>query len=379
MTGSSPSRILVRGVNWLGDAVITMPALQRLREALPQAHISLLTSDKLTDLWTNHPSINSVLPFTAEDSAWSLGRRLRRKNFDTALILPNSPRSALECWLARIPTRIGYARPFRNVFLTKAVPDRSGHVRARKRSEREIRALVSVSPLDGERAGVRGRSALPANVHQIYDYLHLVALLGAYSEPIASQIVVTAAEMEEVSNKFNLPTSAQSPLVGLNAGAAYGPAKRWPVERFISAAAEIQKLTRCTWLIVGGASDVATASNVASALAQTPGAATSILNLAGKTTLRELCVLLKHCRVLLTNDSGPMHLAAAVGTPVVVPFGSTSPEMTGPGLPGDPKHRILYARAPCSPCFLRECPIDFRCMNAIGKDGVVEAVRGFVS
>ena len=96
--------------------------------------------------------------------------------------------------------------------------------------------------------------------------------------------------------------------------------------------------------------------------------------MAGQTTLRELMSLLKLCRVLLTNDSGPMHVAAALGTPVVVPFGSTSPELTGPGLPGDLRHRLLKSDAPCSPCFLRECPIDFRCMNGIPVERVVEAV-----
>jgi heptosyltransferase-2 len=91
------------------------------------------------------------------------------------------------------------------------------------------------------------------------------------------------------------------------------------------------------------------------------------------TSLEELCAALKLCRLLLTNDSGPMHVAAALGTPVVVPFGSTSPELTGPGLPGDGRHQLLRANAPCSPCFLRECPIDFRCMNGISVEQVVEA------
>ena len=107
---------------------------------------------------------------------------------------------------------------------------------------------------------------------------------------------------------------------------------------------------------------------------RTPGAPVRILNLAGKTTLRELCALLKSCRVLLTNDSGPMHVAAAVGTRVIVPFGSTSAALTGPGLPGDPRHALVSANAPCSPCFLRECPIDFRCMNGISVETVAARV-----
>jgi len=157
----------------------------------------------------------------------------------------------------------------------------------------------------------------------------------------------------------------------LNPGAEYGPAKRWPVERFIAAAQEIQKQTNCVWLMSGGKGDIAIASQIAS---QLPSANFHLLNLAGKTSLRELMSLLKLCRVLLTNDSGPMHVAAALGTPVVVPFGSTSPELTGPGLPGDPRHRLLKSDAPCSPCFLRDCPIDFRCLKGIAVERVVEAV-----
>ena len=107
-------------------------------------------------------------------------------------------------------------------------------------------------------------------------------------------------------------------------------------------------------------------------IAQLAGA--SVVNLAGKTSLRELMALLKLCRVLLTNDSGPMHVAAALGTPVVVAFGSTSPELTGPGLPGDPSHHLLKANAPCAPCFRRACPIDFRCMTGINVGGAVEGV-----
>jgi len=157
----------------------------------------------------------------------------------------------------------------------------------------------------------------------------------------------------------------------MNPGAEYGPAKRWPVERFIAAAQEIQKRTNCVWLLFGGTGDAAITGQIAASLR---ASRVAFHALAGQTTLRELMALLKLCRVLLTNDSGPMHVAAALGTPVVVPFGSTSPELTGPGLPGDPRHRLLKSDAPCSPCFLRECPIDFRCMQGIGVERAAAAV-----
>jgi heptosyltransferase-2 len=145
---------------------------------------------------------------------------------------------------------------------------------------------------------------------------------------------------------------------------------------------EIQRQTRCRWLIFGGPGDLGIARAIEAGIqsAQTAtGKPAPVLNLAGKTTLRELCVLLKLCRVVLTNDSGPMHVAAAVGTPVVVLFGSTAPELTGPGLPGETRHQLLTANAPCSPCFLRVCPIDFRCMTGISVERVVKAVLGAAS
>src|SRR5215510_3612897 len=121
-----PRRILVRGVNWLGDAVMTTPALLRLREANPAAHITLLTYEKLADLWTNHPAVDAVLTFGKRGGVWSVGQRLRSGNFHIGLVLPNSHRSALELWLAGIPRRIGCARPWRNWLLTEPVEPRAG-------------------------------------------------------------------------------------------------------------------------------------------------------------------------------------------------------------------------------------------------------------
>ena len=359
-----PRRILVRGVNWLGDAVMTTPAMMRLRERFPGARIALLTPEKLEGLWRNHPAVDGVIAFKAGDSFLSTSRRLRAGNFDVALLFPNSPRSALEAWLARIPMRIGYARPWRTGFLTQPIPTRPGHARMRKRSAAEIRGLA---------AGAANRTAASdAASHQVHEYLHLAAALGANPEPVPPQLFVAAGEIEEARNKFAL-AGITNPVFGLNPGAEFGPAKRWPVERFIAAAQEIQRRTHCLWLILGGKGDAGIAGRVESAF-QAQGAV--VKNLAGRTSLRELCALLKSCRVVLTNDSGPMHAAAALGTPVVALFGSTDPRLTGPGLPGDSRHRLLQSDAPCSPCFRRECPIDFRCMNGIGVDRVVDAVVG---
>lgn len=388
----NPRRILVRGVNWVGDAVMTTPALLRLREHFPDALIALLTPEKLRGLWLNHPAIDEIIGFKQAESAMQVakkiqvrmwpdtegsasktakqpgetGRSPRDGTFDLALVLPNSPRSALEMWLARIPVRVGYARPWRNLFLTTAIPSRTGVAEMRKRSVSEIRRLVSA-------ANNVSRFAFQDSDHHIHHYLHLVAALGANPEAVPPQLTVTPGELKAVVQKFNLGAQFTNnrPVFGLNPGAEYGPAKRWPAERFIAAAREVQKRTNCVWLLLGGKGDMLLTREIASAMGNQQSA---VVDIAGQTSLRELCAVLKFCRLLLTNDTGPMHIAAAVGTPVVVPFGSTSPELTGPTLSGAARHQLLKSTAACSPCFLRECPIDFRCMNGITVEQVVEAV-----
>lgn len=361
MTAPVPQRLLVRGVNWLGDAVMTTPALQRLREALPGAQVALLTATKLADLWKAHPAVDEILTFDAGESPWRLGRRLRAGQFDTALILPNSPRSAFEAFFAGIPRRLGVARFPRSWFLTEAIPPRKDAVRMRKPSVEEVRTAI-----DPTRAlGPRVRP--PAAAHHLHDYLHLAARLGASSEPLAPRLEVTAEELAAVRAKFGIPAGPD--WIALNPGAEYGPAKRWPAERFVAVARQIgAEFPSARWLVLGGRNDQTAATEIAGAI---PGSQ----NLAGRTSLRELMAVLAATRAVVTNDTGPMHLAAALGTPVVVPFGSTSPELTGPGLPGDPRHRLIVSDAPCSPCFLRHCPIDFRCLLGIPAERVAMELR----
>jgi heptosyltransferase II len=361
----SEERILVRGVNWLGDAIMTTPALLRLREAKPSAHITLLTHEKLADLWTHHPAINAVLTFHEGDSVFSVARKLRAQKFSLALVLPNSPRAALETFVARIPVRVGLARPWRNFLLTQRISPRPGVVAMRKRSSSEVQQLIRST-------GSSHSPAIPAASHQVHHYLHLAAALRANPEPLPPHLEVSDAEVTAIRQRFGAGGIA-SPLFGLNAGAEYGPAKRWPRERFVAAAIELQRQTNCRWWIFGGKTEEPLAASIAGEIAARGMGAGGVQNLAGQTSLRELCAALKACDLVVTNDTGPMHLAAAVGTPVVVPFGSTSPELTGPGLPGKPQHGLIKATVTCSPCFLRECPIDFRCMKSITVESVIAA------
>jgi lipopolysaccharide heptosyltransferase II len=358
-----PRRLLVRGVNWLGDAVMTTPALLRLREKFPDANIALLGPEKLRELWLHHPAVDEIISFAPGENIFSTAKKLRAGKFDLALVLPNSPRSAMEVYLGGIPQRLGYARPWRNLFLTQTVAPRTGAVKMHKRSEAEILQLISQNPESRIQNPV-----IPKSGHQIFEYLHLAAAVSANPEPLAPQLFVTPEEIEVTKKKFGLETIAQ-PIFGLNPGAEYGPAKRWPAEKLIAAAQEIQRQTNCVWILFGGKGDSPLCGRVGSEIQNSKF---KIQNLCGQTSLRELMALLKICRVLLTNDTGPMHVAAALGTPVVVPFGSTSPELTGPIFSSNAK--ILKSDAPCSPCFLRECPIDFRCMNGIGVERAVQAV-----
>jgi heptosyltransferase-2 len=208
----------------------------------------------------------------------------------------------------------------------------------------------------------------PAEAHHMHHYLHLAAVLGADPEPVAPRVFVSEGEISELEQKFSLPK--ETPRLAFIPGAEYGPAKRWPGVRFAATAKAIEGRHYTHILLLGGPADQAIAEEIAATLE--PGTFT---NLTGCTTLRELTVALAASSCVLTNDTGPMHLAAAVDVPVVALFGSTSPELTAPGLPGDSKIQILHAPPPCAPCFLRECPLDARCLNNISVESAVSAIE----
>lgn len=363
----APRRLLIRGVNWLGDAVMATPAMMRLREGFPHWHIALLTPAKLADLWIDHPALDRTISFDPSESCWRIGRRLRAGGFDLGLIFPNSIRSALELWLAGIPCRAGLAGRWRTGFLTHPIQPRPGIPCMKKRSVAAIRRALVNPPTS---------APPPGAAHHIFHYLHLAASIGADPSPSPPSLRISSGETAAVLGRFglSLEPSSGACYVGLNPGAEYGPAKRWPAGRFADTVRQVSARARVHWLLFGGGSDRAACEEIACAIeALKPGGA-AMANLAGRTSLRELCVLLGACRALLTNDTGPMHVAAAVGTPVIVPFGSTSPAFTGPGLPDDPRHRLLRSAAPCAPCFRRTCPIDTRCLREITAESAGAAL-----
>lgn len=337
-------RILIRATNWVGDSVLTMPAVQRLREFAPAAHIALHCPAKLSDLWRHNPHLNEVLPSAAD---------LRAGQFDLAVIFPNSFRSAWECWRAGIPRRIGFAGHWRRGLLTDIVTAPA--------NERPMYRPITV-------AGRTFKTKhFPVIRHQTHHYLDLIRELGGNQEPVAPRIWLAPGE-PAVFTKFQLEPGPH--YLGIHAGAEFGPARCWRPERFAEVAAHVSKTTGCRCLLFGGPGEVESVSAIAKMLRSRLPDPSRVIDVAGRTTLLELCELIQSCRLLLTNDTGPMHLAGALGTPVVVLTGSTSHHQTGPL---DPRSRVITANVECSPCFLRECPIDFRCMDRISVEMVTEA------
>jgi heptosyltransferase-2 len=227
--------------------------------------------------------------------------------------------------------------------------------------------------------GALRRQTWPAAAHQVHEYLRLVQAVGASGEELPPTLRVAEETVRATVGKFGLagPLPGARPLFALNPGAEYGPAKRWPADRFAATAIAVHERARCVWLLTGGAGDISTAASIEQKLSR---AGAPVINLAGKTSLGELCCLFKLCSLVLTNDTGPMHVAAALGLPVIVPFGSTAPELTGPGLPGDPKHQLLSApEVGCAPCFRRTCPVELQCLRALSVARVTEAVLAAAS
>lgn len=318
-----PFRILIRASNWLGDAVMSVPAVRAIKRGRVDAHVTILTPSKLADVWRTVAEVDEIVTFEAEESVFAVARRIRR-GFDAAILFPNSLRVALEAWLARIPRRVGYPGHHRRALLNQ--------VFAPKRKKKELHP--------------------PA--HQVHQYLALAEFVGAE---------IADAALPPGGHSSGLRRSKF--VIGLCPGAEYGPAKRWLPERFAEVVCTVHGRTGAEWKVFGVENDRPIADLVIN------GAGDSCTDLVGRTTLAQLVDELRACDLLLTNDTGTMHLAALLGVPTVSVFGSTEPTLTGPL---GRNHRVLRRHVECSPCFLRECPIDFRCMKAITAAEVADAV-----
>ena len=319
-----PFRILIRSSNWLGDAVMSVPAVRAVKNGRPDAHVTILASEKIAPMWKLISEVDEVLALPNK-SLFSATRLIaRQKPFDVAILFPNSLRVSLEAW--RVPRKVGYRGHNRSWLLNQIVrePRRPG----------------------------------PPEHHAIR-FLRIAHDCGADVD------LVKPAHFELQSDTKRKDQT----YLGLCPGAEYGPAKRWLPERFAEAAAAISEKTKAKWVLLGTKSDQAIGETIAASLGE------NCVNRIGRTTLDELITQLRECRALLSNDTGTMHLAALLGVPVVAVFGSTEPALTGPLGNG---HVIVRHHVECSPCFLRECPIDFRCMKEVTTQQVVDAMMSIL-
>ena len=320
-----PFRILVRSPNWLGDACMAIPAVRAIKRGRPDAVITVLTLDKIADVWKAVPEVDAIITKEPKDGVFKVARTLKQQPgviFDVAILLPNSLRSAAEAWIAGIDRIAGYAGHHRRWLLNQIIPERG------------------IGPVE----------------HHGRHYLRMAQRIGA------------SVKQREFSSALGGPPPAAPNgvvRIGLCPGAEYGSAKRWPADRFVQTAIAVSEQIDCEWLVFGSPGEKELGQQVSD------GIGDAATNLAGKTTLEDLIDHLRDCDLLVTNDTGTMHLAALFGIPTVSIFGSTEPAWTGPL---GKNHTVLRKHVECTPCFLRECPLDFRCMNAITVESVVSAV-----
>lgn len=326
--GYSPKNIVIRMPNWLGDLVMATPIIQDVRHAFPKANITVMCQSNVAGLLEKDPNIDELCRFT-KPSAWArrvegrnLIRVLRKGEYDLGILLTNSLSSAWFFWRGRVKSVIGYKGHWRRLLLDKAVP-------------------------------------YPANrsrQHLVKTYKELLLPLGVPVSDTKPYLVVSDDEIAAARARLaDLGIDKDHILVGINPGAAYGSAKCWIPERYQEVAQDLIKNPRVRVLFFG---DRAGASLVDKICVGLPEA---VVNLAAKTSLRELVTMIQLCDVFLTNDSGPMHIASAVQTPLLALFGSTNDTTTGPYEKG----KVIHKHVECSPCYKRECPIDFRCMTRI--------------
>jgi heptosyltransferase-2 len=332
--------ILVKGTNWIGDTIMSFPAVHSLRRLFPQAHISVLAKSRLAELWKANTDIDEVITYDMLKGVGrifgelGIARRIKQKEIDLAVILPRSFSSAWMVFLGGIPHRIGYKGAARDWLLTEGI-DRTP-------------ALLSK--------------------HRMYYYLHLIERLGSCpSFPLPS--LSLNGKTEEWADDFLAHRGLEGELlIGVNPGATYGEAKCWPPERFIELGRRLRNEYGASILIFG--SSRLEEKELNASIAQ--GIGNGCLNLSGETSLLQLASLLRQCTLLVTNDTGTMHVAAAVGTRVVAIFGPTDPRTTSPLGKG---HVIVRRAVPCSPCLKRVCPEGHHdCMRQITVQEVRTAI-----
>lgn len=332
--------ILVRSTNWLGDAVMTTPAMRAIRESFPGARITVLANPVVAPLFEHHGAVDEILVYDRKGAHAGVGGRLRmaaelrQRRFDLAILLQNAIDAAFITWLARIPRRMGYRTDGRGLFLTHGVPVEEGTRR----------------------------------LHHVEYYLAMLDRFSIATKDRRLSLATTPAEDAAMAARLREEGIGEGELLlGINPGASYGSAKRWYPERFAAVADCLADRWGAKVVITGGPGEAGIAADIAAAM-KSPS-----LVMAGRTTVREMMALIGRCGFFVTNDSGPMHIAAAFGVPLVAVFGPTDHTNTSPWTD---RAAIVRSETDCAPCLKRECPTDHRCMMAVTVEMVVEAAEG---
>lgn len=338
--------ILIRGTNWLGDAVMSTPALRRLRASFPAAHVALLVTPRTTELFTAAPFVDEVIPYYRREAGvrafGAAVRLLRARRFDLALLFQNAFEAALLARLGGVPVRIGFATQGRGPLLTHPLHHTPAH----------------------------------RNRHQIHDYLDIVAAAeqscGLNAEPVrdTTPVIIAGDPHKKAAaallHRFGLQASAR--LIALNTGATNSRAKCWPTVQYAALADQLHERFAAQIILIGAASEREHAAQVIAQM-QRQGA----LNLAGETTMSELIGVLAQSDLLITNDTGPAHVAAALGRPTLTIFGPTNEFETAPL--GTQAALLRAENIACARCMHRDCPIDHRCMTQITVAAVMQKIE----
>lgn len=335
----TPCKILVRATNWVGDAIMMTPALRAVRKAFPKTQITLLAKPWVLPVFQHSADLDQIMIYQADSrhkgltGVLRLAADLRRERFDTAILFQNAFEAALLAWLAAIPTRIGFST--------------------------DARRLLLSHPVDGWRKLKKG--------HFVDYCLGVLTGVGLPIDGRGLSLTILAEErvqaLERLGRSSNL---AGRRLIGLNPGAAYGTAKRWPVERYIRLGKHLADAFDASILIFGAGNEAEVGQTLAA------GIGPAARNLAGRTSLREAMALISLCALFVTNDSGLMHVAAALNTPQVAIIGPTDAVATGP-VNRDSVTVQAPGSCPRSPCLLPHCPLDHRCMTAVTEAEVFQA------
>jgi len=340
-------KILIRATNWVGDAIMALPALRVVRSRFPEAEIAIVGRPSIVDIYRDQNICDQLIPYDPKGLHMGLSGRerivveLRGQKFDVALLLQNAFDAAWLAWRANIPERIGYARDRRSFLLTKAIP----------------------VPRHGE---------IPS--HEKFYYLELLRRAG-WLDSVQDESFIGLHIPEDKrrnADEFLCKSGVrQSALrIAIGAGASYGSAKCWPPSRFAEVANRLQSEADADVILFGTAAEASVSTAISAEMRRPP------IDLTGKTAIADLPALLSQCHLFIGNDSGAMHVAAAVGVPIVAVFGPTDPDGTAPVTP---RCIIVQQKPYCSPCFLRRCPTDHRCMTAITANMVEAAARPWLA